>query len=373
MIYLDYAANTPVEDCVLDSFVSASKSYIANPNSVHLLGRQAKTRMEEASAKIAATLGVKPSEVIYTSGASEANNLAIKGIARAYREYGKHIISTGLEHSAVSGALTYLQSLGYEIDLLDITSDGTVDLMHLKELLRKDTILVSIGYVDSELGVKQPIKEIGEILKEYKNCYFHTDATQAVGKIPLELEYVDLLSFAPHKFYGLNGSGVLVKKEGVILEPLIHGGASTSIYRSGTPVLPMAVATETALVHAYENMEKNFQYVKELNEYMRSQIAAIKEVRINSTKESIPYTLNMSAKGIKAEAMRSALEEEGFAVSTKSACSVPNTPSRAVYAVSKDRKNAMSSFRVSLSYMTTKEEVVSFIEALTRCISRLAK
>lgn len=372
MIYLDYAANTPVNKEVLDSFVAASTEYIANPNSVHQLGRQANERMEEATKRIADLLQVKPEEIIYTSGASEANNLAIKGVAREYRSVGKHIISTGLEHSAVSGTLTYLQSLGYEIDLLSINSDGTVDLDHLKELLRNDTILVTIGYVDSELGVVQPIKEIAEILKAYPACKFHTDATQAVGKIPVDLSLVDLVSFAPHKFFGLNGCGVLIKKEAVKVEPIIHGGMSTTAYRSGTPVLPMAVATEKALELAYAEMDANYEHVKRLNTLLRTALKPYKQVRINSTDKSIPYTLNLSVKGIKAEVMRQALEEEGFAVSTKSACSVLNTPSRAVLEVSKDRKAALSSFRISMSYLTTEEEITSFMKSFDDIVKRLA-
>lgn len=370
MVYLDYAANTPCEEEVLESFMAAARDYIANPNSLHAPGRAANERMEQASEKIAELLGVKPNEIIYTSGASEANNLAIKGVARAYRQFGKHIISTALEHSAVSGALTYLQGQGYEIDLLDIKEDGTVDLDHLKELLRKDTVLVTIGYVDSELGVTQPIEEIAELLKAYPNCYFHTDATQAVGKIPVTLDGVDMMSFAPHKFFGLNGAGILVKKEHVMLEPIIHGGSSTTSYRSGTPVLAMAVATEKAMELAFERLEERLAYAKELNALLTEGLKGMKEVRINSTDKSIPYTVNLSVKGMKSEPLRAALEEEGYLVSPKSACSVPNTPSRAVMAVSRDRKTALSCIRISMSYRTTKEEVTGVVEALRRVIDR---
>lgn len=371
MIYFDYAANTPIEEKVLEEFCKANRDYIANPNSAHRLGREAKERMAKASNTISKLLGVNPSEIIYTSGASEANNLAIKGVARAYRESGKHIISTGLEHSSVAGALTYLQSQGYEIDLLEITKEGTVDLNHLRELLRKDTILVSIGYVDSELGVKQPIEEIAKMLKEYPNCYFHTDATQAVGKIPVQLEGVDLATFAPHKFFGLNGTGILVKKDHVVIEPLIHGGASTTLYRSGTPVLPMAVSTEIALQMAYEEMECRYDYVEQMNKRLREFFEQKKEVTINSTKASLPYFLNISVRGIKSVLMQKAMEEREIFISTKSACSVPNTPSRAVFAVSHDRKTALSSVRISLSHRTTQEEIEALQVAFEECIIEL--
>lgn len=368
MIYLDYAANTPTDERVLACYTNTVKDFMANPNSAHKYGREAKERLLKATSHIAGLMGVAQSEVILTSGASEANNLAIKGIARAYRQFGKHIISTGLEHSAVSGALTYLQSLGYEIDLLDILPDGTIDMVHLRELLRPDTILVTIGYVDSELGVVQPIEEIGKLLKEYPNCHFHTDATQAVGKIPVNLTYVDLVTFAPHKFFGLIGAGVLIKKEQVVLEPLIHGGASTSLYRSGTPDLPMAVALEEALDIATKEREQRYAYVKNLSEKLKKELSQIPQVRINSTERSYPFIVNLSVKGIKAEAMRQAMEEQGILVSAKSACSVPNTPSRAVYSVSHDRKNALSSFRISLSHLVTEEQIEAAIEAIKNII-----
>jgi cysteine desulfurase len=371
MIYLDYAANTPVDVEVLDSFVEITKQYIANPNSWHLLGKQTKLKIDEITEEIAALLKVKASEIIYTSGASEANNLAIKGIAGSYRQNGKHIISTCLEHPSVSGALTYLQSQGYEIDLVDITKDGTIDLEHLKELLRKDTVLVSVCMVDSELGVRQPVEEISRILENYPNCYFHTDATQAVGKIPVPFEVADCITFTPHKFFGLNGSGVLIKKEQVVLQPLIHGGTSTTIYRSGTPVIGLIASTLKALELSYRNIEERHRLVSERNEYLKKKLLPYKKVRINSTNYSVPHILNLSVQGVKGGVFQEVLEEEGICVSVKSACSVPNSPSRPVYAVSKDKKNAMCSWRISLSHLTSQEELDCFLEAFHRSYERL--
>ncbi|MDF2540166.1 MAG: cysteine desulfurase, partial [Herbinix sp.] len=284
MIYFDYAANTPVDREVLAYFCEENSRYIANPNSSHILGREANRRLDEITEHIADMFGVKSTEIIYTSGASEANNLAVKGLVRAYKQNGKHIISTALEHSSVSGALTYLQTLGYEIDLVDVTGDGLVDLDHLKELLRQDTVLVSICYVDSELGIRQPIEDIGQILKAYPNCYFHTDATQAVGKIPISFEQVHAMTFAPHKFYGLNGCGILIKRDKVILEPLIHGGTSTTIYRSGTPALAMAASIEKALELSLSKLEERHQYVEQLRDKLKTSLMIYKKVRMNSTR-----------------------------------------------------------------------------------------
>ena len=207
MIYLDYSANTPADERVLARFCAVERRCPGNANSHHQAGLDAKAEIDHATQTIARLLRVQPAEIIYTSGASESNNFALKGLARLSRHVGKHIISTPLEHSSVSGTLTALQEQGYEIDLVDIKRDGTIDLDHLKELLRPDTIVVAVTMVDSELGVVQPVQEIAEILKEYPHCHLHVDATQAVGKIPVSFEGVDTMSLTAHKFYGLNGIG----------------------------------------------------------------------------------------------------------------------------------------------------------------------
>jgi cysteine desulfurase len=371
VIYLDYAANTPVDQEVMSCFIDRNNRYFANPNSAHSLGREAKECLEGITEHMAELLGVKASEIIYTSGASEANNLAVKGLVEAYRHNGKHIISTCLEHPSVSGALTYLQSLGYEIDLVDITKDGLVDLEHLKELMRRDTVLVTVCGVDSELGVIQPVGEISKIVRAYPNCYFHTDATQAFGKIPVSCEPADCMTFTPHKFFGLNGCGVLIKKENVVLSPLIHGGASTTIYRSGTPALGLAASIDKALELALSHLEERYRQVKEMNGFLGNTLLKYKKVRINSTDYSVPHILNLSVQGVKGETFREALEQEGICVSVKSACSAPGSPSRPVYAVSKDKKNAMCSWRISLSHLTTKEELDYFLEAFDQCYHKL--
>ena len=371
MKYFDYAANTPVDKEVMDYYVEQSNRYFANPNSSHLLGREANVRLGEITEHIADMLGVKSTEIIYTSGASEANNLAVKGLVQAYKHNGKHIISTCLEHSSVSGALTYLQTLGYEIDLVDITNEGLVDLEHLKELMREDTVLVSVCSVDSELGVVQPMDRIADIIRAYPGCFLHTDATQAITKVPVSLRYADCVTFAPHKFFGLNGCGVLLKRDTVVLTPQIHGGTSTTPYRSGTPAPALAASVWKALELSLAEAEERYLKVKEMNEYLKRQLLAYKKVRINSTDYSVPHILNLSVQGVKGGQFQEALGEEGVCVSVKSACSVPGSPSRPVYAVTKDKKNAMCSWRVSLSHRTTKDELDYFLEAFRRCCERL--
>lgn len=323
--------------------------------------------MERAVNEIAERMQASPDEVILTSGASESNNLAIKGIARASRHVGRHIISTALEHSSVSGTLTALQEQGYEIDLADIRRDGTVDVDQLRSLLRKDTVLVAISWVDSELGTAQPIQEIASVLKDFPQCRLHVDATQAVGKIPVSFDGVDTMSFAPHKFYGLNGSGVLLKRSGLAIEPLIHGGASTTIYRSGTPALGLAAAAARALELAMTEYEQRRDRIEKLHARLREELSSYPKVRVNSPDGAVPHILNLSVDGTKGTVVQRVLSERGVCVSVKSACSVEGTPSRAVYAVSRDRRRALSSWRISLSHLTTGEELDVFLHIFDEC------
>ena len=372
MIYLDYSANTPADPAVLEAFCQTERRFFANPNSTHPAGQAARAEMARVTDGIAALLGVEPAEIIYTSGASESNNLALKGIVQASRHIGRHIISTVLEHSSVGATLSALQQQGCEIDLVQIKRDGTVDLEHLRELIRKDTVLVSVCAVDSELGTVQPIRQIAEFLKAYPNCRLHVDATQAVGKTALMMEGVDAMSIAPHKFYGLNGSGLLLKKADLIMEPQIHGGGSTTMYRSGTPALALAVSVEKALRLALENQEKRTAYVKRLNRSLREEFAKYPAVRINSPENAVPHILNLSVQGVKGTVFQRELGRRGVCVSVKSACAAEGTPSKAVYAVSHDRKNALSSWRISLSHLTTEEELKEFLRVFDLCCRELA-
>lgn len=367
-IYLDYSADTPVSEQVLSVYTKTARELFANPNAAHALGRAAKEAVDKALAATARLLNVSPEEIIFTGGASEANNLAVKGIAHSSRRRGRHIVSTFLEHSSVSGALTFLQEQGWEIDLVNIRPDGRVDTDHIKKLLREDTVLCAICAVDSELGTVQPISEIADIVRGYPNCRLHVDATQAVGKISVDISAADTASLAPHKLYGLKGSGVLYKKKGIVLEPLIHGGASTTVYRSGTPDAPAAAALAAALEEAMEKLDERYSRVAALNLFLRERISQEPRIRINSPENAVPHILNISVSGIKGEQMRRLLDERGVCISVKSACSVPNTPSRAVMAVTRDRKNALSSWRISLSHLTTEKELERFAEILDEII-----
>lgn len=361
MIYLDYAASTPVDKKVLDLYYDTVLKYYANPNSSHKLGIEARNLIDDSTNNIASILGVLPCEIIYTSGASESNNLVIKGICERYKNRGKHILISALEHNSIVSASTHFQERGFEVELIPVNKDGLIDTTALKNLLRDDTILVSVCYVDSEIGLKQPIEAIGEILKEYPNCVFHTDASQAVGKISTNFNNVDLVTITPHKFYGLNGIGIVIKKKDISLTPQINGGKSLTIYRSGTPDTASIVSLKLALELAVKNLSNRYDYIKELSETLKQELKKYKNVHINNTDASIPHTINFSVKGIKSIDLQKRLEDYNIYVSTKTSCCPIETPSKLVYALTKDKILSSTSIRVSLSHLTTKEEINEFL------------
>lgn len=371
MIYLDYSATTPVNEEVLNSFVEATKKYIGNPNSLHKLGVDANHLIELSTEQIKKIFNLNDVDIIYTSGASESNNLALKGIALKYSNRGKHIITTKLEHSSINSPIKYLEDNGFEISYVKLDSNGLVVLDDLKSIIRDDTILVSICAVNSELGIRQPIEEIGKIINNYNKCYFHVDMTQAVGKVKIDLSDVDLFSFSAHKFYGTKGIGALIKKSKIIIEPIIHGGKSTTIYRSGTPSLPLIVSMAKALRLIYQDIDKKYMYVEKLCNELKEFLISYDKVTINSNNYSIPYILNISILDVKPETFLHALEQNDIYISTKSACSKSDTLSESVYSVTKDTKVSSHSIRISLSYLTTEEEINIFKKAFDECYRKL--
>jgi len=366
MIYLDYSATTPVDDEVIDTYSRVCREFIGNPNSLHKLGLESKKLIDASTNQIAKILKIKPNEIIYTSGASEANNMAIKGIASKYSNRGKHIITTELEHSSIIAPLNYLQSKGYEVDFVKLDQNGLVDLDDLSSLIRDDTLLVTIASVNSEVGVKQDLKKIREIINKNPKTIFHSDVTQSIGKEKIDLSVLDLASMSCQKFFGMKGCGALYKRDGLIIDPLIHGGKSTTIFRSGTPATPLIASFAKALRLVYEDFEKKDKYVRELNNYFIDKLSNL-DVSINSNKHCIPQIVNLSIKGIKPETMQHALEEYEIYISTQTACSTGDY-SRAVYAVTHSKEKASHSIRVSLSYKTTYEEIDDFVDAFSRLI-----
>ena len=369
MTYLDYSATTPTSEEVLNTFVEVSRRYIGNPNSLHKLGVEANEIIKASTKQISNLLNIKESEIIYTSGASESNNTAIKGIALKYQNRGRHIITTEFEHSSIYGPLTYLQKQGFKVDFVKTDEYGLVDINNLKELLTDETILVSIGYINSEIGIIQPINEIGKLLKDYNKCFFHVDMTQALGKIKIDLTNVDLASFSAHKIYGIKGIGMLYKKENISLEPLIHGGKSTTVYRSGTPATALIASFAKAMRLILEDLDKKYEYISKLNKMLKEGLKYDK-VYINSNEHCIPNVLNISVVGVKPETMLHALEKYDIYISTQTACST-GTSSKSVYALTKDEDRSKSSLRISLSHLTKESDIEYFLEKFDVCYKEL--
>ncbi len=370
MVYLDYSATTPVNKEVLESYSKCCLNYIGNPNSMHKLGVEAKKLIDASTKQISELLKVKEEEIIYTSGSSESNNTVIKGIAHKYQNRGKHIITTLFEHSSIYGPLSFMEKEGFEVDFVKTTDKGMVDLEDLERLIRDDTILVSVASVNSEIGLRQPIEEIAKIVKKHPKCFFHSDITQSIGKIDIDLKDVDLMSFSGHKIYGMKGIGCLIKRENVSIEPLVHGGKSTTIFRAGTPALPLIVSLAKALRLILTDLDKKYDHVKELNTYLKEKLEKYPNVYINSNEDSIPHILNLSIVGVKPETMQHALEEYDIYISTQTACSSKGD-SKGVMALTGSKERAASSVRISLSYLTTKEECDKFLEAFTKCHAKL--
>ena len=372
MVYLDYSATTQPDIEVLKVFNTVSIENFANANSIHKFGVSSKKLIEQATKNICAKLNIKEKELIYTSGASESNNLAIKGICNKYGDNKrKHIITTKLEHSSVISVLNFLSFKNFEIDFVNLLEDGTVDLENLKSLVKDETLLVTICAVDSEIGIRQPIEKIGEILKNHPNCYFHSDITQCIGKDTINLENVDLASFSGHKIFCFKGIGGLYKKENIILEPLIHGGKSTSVYRSGTPQNELICSLSKAFDLSFNKLEEKKEYVLKLNAMLRENLSKYEGIYFNSNNKSISNVLNISILNIKPEDFLFKLEEYDIFVSTKSACSKTEESSVAVLALTNNKDLASSSIRISLSYKTTIEEINYFLEKFDICYNTL--
>lgn len=361
MIYLDYSATTPVSYDVLESYNKATRDYMGNANSIHALGVKSKVLLNSAIKQMCELFNIQESELIITSGATESNNTALKGVALAYQNRGKHIIVSKLEHPSIYSICNFLEKQGFEISYVNNDSEGLIDFEDLKSKIREDTILVSICAVNSEVGIRQPLKTIRQIIKkENANTIFHSDVTQAIGKIPVSLHDVDLASMSGHKIFGPKGIGFLYKSCKINIEPLIHGTGKFNDLRSGTPALPLIVALSKACRIALNDLESKELKVKRLNERICMELKNYDGVIINQTKYSIPHILNISFKNIRPETFIHAMEDDEIYLSTNTACSSGDL-STSVMAIYNDKKRAMSTIRISLSYVTTNEEITKFL------------
>ena len=362
MIYLDYSATTPVAYEVLDTISRVSKEFIGNANSIHSLGQKSFNLLESATQQIADIFGVNSNEIIYTSGATESNNMALIGTCLANHKRGKHIIVSKLEHPSIYAICKYLESMGFEISYVKNDKDGLIDFDDLKSLIREDTILVSICAVNSELGIRQPLKMIRQIIKkENIGTIFHADMTQAIGKVSVNMHDVDLASMSGHKIFGPKGIGLLYKSSMVKLTPLIMGSGKTNELKPGTPPLPLIAALSKSIRLANDGLEKKERFVSLLNEKIVAELSKYPNIMINKTKYSIPHVLNISIMNVMPEAMVHALDKYEIYVSTNTACSSGDV-SNSVIAVFDDLKRAKHTIRISLSHVTTTEEVNKFLK-----------
>ena len=369
MIYLDYSATTPVLPEVLNSYNKVTIDYFGNPNSMHSLGVKSHELLTSATKQISKILNIKEDEIIYTSGSTESNNLALIGLAMAKGKPGSHIIVSKLEHESIYGICKYLENNGFIIDYVDNTIEGVIDLENLKQLITKNTILVSICAVNSETGIRQPLKIIKQIInKENPNTIFHSDMTQAAGKVPINLNDVDMASFSGHKIYGPKGIGMLYKKTGINIKPLLYG--SNNDIRPGTPPLPLIVAFSKALRIAEEDLSAKEEKIKKYNERICKYLEKYPKIKINKTKYSIPNILNISLMNIKPETFIHALEKHGVYVSSNTACSSGKI-SVAVLNLYRDKVRALTTIRISLSYLTTDEEITEFLKIFDNVYNKL--
>lgn len=362
MIYLDYSATTPVDLEVFDTLSKVTKNFVGNANSIHSLGQKSSELLESATKQIADIFGVNPSEIVYTSGATEANNMALIGAALANHKKGKHIIVSKLEHPSIYAICDYLKTMGFEISYVNNDKEGLIDFDDLKEKVREDTILVSICAVNSEIGVRQPLKMIRQIIKkENMGTIFHSDMTQAIGKVSVNMHDVDLASMSGHKIFGPKGIGFLYKSSMVKITPLIYGSGKSNDLKPGTPPLPLIAALSKAIRLANDGLEKKERFISLLNDKITSSLSKYPNIIINKTKYSIPQILNISVMDVMPEVMVHALDKHEIYLSTNTACSSGDI-SNSVIAIYNDINRAKHTLRISLSYVTTTEEVNKFLE-----------
>ena len=374
-IYLDYSATTPVDPRVAEKMIPFLCEHFGNPASrSHAYGWEAEKAVEDARADVAALVNADAKEIIWTSGATESNNLAIKGAAHFYKGKGKHVLTLKTEHKAVLDTVRELERQGFEATYLDVKEDGLVDLDVLRAAIRPDTVVVSIMFVNNEIGVVQPIAEIGEICRE-RGVVFHVDAAQATGKVDIDLQQlkVDLMSFSAHKTYGPKGIGALYvrRKPRVRLEAQMHGGGHERGLRSGTLAAHQIVGMGEAFRLAREEMAVENERVRKLRDRLRDGFKDMEAVYVNGDLENrVPHNLNISFAYVEGESLIMAIKD--VAVSSGSACtSASLEPSYVLRALGRNDELAHSSIRFSIGRFTTEEEIDYTIDLLRRKIDKL--
>jgi cysteine desulfurase len=374
-IYLDYSATTPVDPRVVDKMIPWLYEKFGNPASTsHAYGWEAKQAVEDARRQVAELINADPKEIVFTSGATESDNLACKGVARFHKEKGKHLITQKTEHKAILDSMRELEREGFEVTYLDVDKDGLISMDELKAAIRPDTTLVSIMAVNNEVGVIQPIEEIGRLCRE-KGVLFHCDATQAIGKIPLDMQQlqIDLLSMSSHKIYGPKGIGAIYirRKPRARLEAIIHGGGHERGFRSGTLATHQIVGMGEAYRLAKEEMATEPERERKLRDRLMEGLSKIEAAHVNGSLEHrVAFNLNMSFAFVEGEALMASCKD--IAVSSGSACtSASLEPSYVLRAMGLDDELAHSSLRFTLGRFTTEEEIDYAVRLITEQVAKL--
>ncbi len=375
-VYMDYAATTPVDPRVLKAMLPYFTKKFGNTMSLHSFGREAKKALEDSRETIAELMNANPEEVIFTGSATEANNLALKGVAFANKEKGKHIIVSKIEHDCVLGAARWLETQGFEVTYLQVDKYGLVDLDELENSIRKDTILVSIMHANNEIGTIEPVEEIGEICAKH-GVLFHTDAAQTFGKIPVNVKKLNasLLTVSSHKMYGPKGVAALYIRKDVKVEPLLHGGGHEFGLRSSTVNVAGIVGFAEAARIAKKEMKPEYQRVSKLSDRLVKGVLKIKGTRFNGhITKRLKNITNFSFAFIEGESLVTELDFHGIAASTGSACSSESLePSHVLLAIGLKPQEAHGSLRLSLGRWSKKEEVDYVLKVLPDVVERLRK
>ena len=374
-IYMDNAATTKISPEVLDSMMPYLKTGYGNPSSIYSIGRESRKAIENARGQVAKALKCDVGEIYFTSGGSESDNWAIKGIAFANEKKGKHIITTNIEHHAVLHTCKYLEKYGFEVTYLPVKSNGIVDINDLKNAIRKDTILISVMFANNEIGSIQPIKEIGQIAKE-NNIYFHTDAVQAIGNIPIDVNElnIDLLSLSAHKFHGPKGVGVLYIRKGVNILNMIHGGGQEKNMRAGTENVAGIVGLGKAIELATQDIQKKNEYLINLREKLIKGIMdTIPDTILNGDADNrLPGNINVCFKYIEGESILLMLDMKGICASSGSACTSGSLePSHVLLAIGLPHEIAHGSLRLTLCEQNTLEDIEYILESLPPIVANL--
>ncbi|BFL78304.1 cysteine desulfurase family protein [Staphylococcus hominis subsp. novobiosepticus] len=366
MIYLDNAATTKPNQAVLDSFLKVSEKAYYNANSPHQMGLQSEKILLQAKSRVKEMLNLnKNTDIIFTSGATESNNIVLKGIALRKKQFANVIITSVLEHPSVLEVMRYLETQGFILKYVNVTPNGQIDINHLEQLMTDNVGLVTCMYVNNVMGQIQPIKEIGSLLKQYPKAHFHVDGVQALGKIPMQLEDVNSISFSGHKFNGLKGQGILIIDNKEKIEPTIFGGGQEYGIRSGTVNLAMNVSLVKAMEIAIQNLNELNHRLSRYNKVIRECLSQYKGVYINSPENSAPHILNIAFPGVKGEVLVNAFSKLDIMVSTTSACSSKREKLNEVLLAMGIKDNRIEgSVRLSMGETTTEKDIEQFKDKL---------